>query len=413
MTATVSFLAAGMAEAYFAYFAYVAREHGDYDEVVSQDAFGDIPLFREIQKILASTKGPLNLELARQVGIAMATQGLSEPPVDESTTRAMSESVRESEVLVAGYTRMALAEPARSKLVGRTEWVNETLRGFEWLFEHAANRFTGELTRVGGESENTNPMQAAIGQVAPLLLGIQIGTLVGNLARESLGRYDVPIPRQDEPGLLFLAPNIDAAARDYALDADVLRRWVALQEVSRHVVVTAVAWMQPYFRSLLTELIDAIEIDASDLEQRLMELQTKGAEMLEEGMRLEQSIPIVQTERHRRALDRFHAFISLFEGYAAHAAAAVTPQIIGDDARIEEGMARYRAAVSEGRASLEGMLGVAVDRATVASGRTFCAGVEKLQSLAFLNRAWAAPDNLPTLDEIKDPFAWIDRVEEA
>jgi uncharacterized protein (DUF2342 family) len=36
--------------------------------------------------------------------------------------------------------------------------------------------------------------------------------------------------------------------------------------------------------------------------------------------------------------------------------------------------------------------------------------VVKLRGIASLNRIWEAPDNLPTLDEIKDPFAWMERV---
>jgi uncharacterized protein (DUF2342 family) len=41
---------------------------------------------------------------------------------------------------------------------------------------------------------------------------------------------------------------------------------------------------------------------------------------------------------------------------------------------------------------------------------TFCAAIVKLQGIEKLNLMWAAPDNLPTLDEVRDPFAWIERV---
>jgi uncharacterized protein (DUF2342 family) len=36
--------------------------------------------------------------------------------------------------------------------------------------------------------------------------------------------------------------------------------------------------------------------------------------------------------------------------------------------------------------------------------------VVKLKGIAALNKVWDAPDNLPSLDEIRDPFAWMERV---
>jgi uncharacterized protein (DUF2342 family) len=53
---------------------------------------------------------------------------------------------------------------------------------------------------------------------------------------------------------------------------------------------------------------------------------------------------------------------------------------------------------------------VEFDRKLETSGSTFCAAIVSLKDIETLNRVWEAPDNLPTLDEIKDPFAWIERV---
>jgi putative hydrolase len=377
---------------------------------MSQQPFGDIPLFREIQKILAAGEGPINFEIARQVATAVATQGVSEQPASPAAGRLLSEAVRAAEVVVSGYTRLPLAEPIQSRSIERGAWVASTLNAWRWLLTHTAERFTGELAKLGPEQAEADPLSATIGQVAPLLLGIQAGTLVGHLARESLGRYDLPIPRDDDGRLFLVEANVPQVAADYALDPSELRKWLALHDVARHLIITSVTWASSYWRSLLVELIEAIEIDPSGLEQRLIELQATGAEMLDEGMRVEQTIPIAPTERHSRALDRLRAFMSVFEGYAASACSAVAPEVIGETARIDEGMARHAASASEGRTMLQGLLGINIDKTVVTSGETFCAAVTKLEGLSSLNLVWAAPDNLPTIDEIKDPFAWIERV---
>jgi putative hydrolase len=254
-------------------------------------------------------------------------------------------------------------------------------------------------------------MEAAMGQVAPLLLGLQTGTLIGSLAQEALGRHDLPIPRDDDGRLVFVEPNIQQVTSEYGFDAQEFRRWLALHEAARHLVFTVHPWVARYARSLLSDLVDAIEIDTGELERRLMELQTKGIEALQEGLGgSEQSVPITQTERHARALDRFRGFVAVSHGYARHAAEAVSQEMLGSPVRIDEAMTRRRAVPSEGQRLLATILGISLDRELDAAGATFCAAVVQLKGLPALNRLWEAPDNLPSLPEVKDPFQWMERV---
>ena len=59
---------------------------------------------------------------------------------------------------------------------------------------------------------------------------------------------------------------------------------------------------------------------------------------------------------------------------------------------------------------LNSMLGWNPDPSLQQSGTTFCNAIVELHGMAVLNQVWAAPDNLPSYDEIKDPFAWMERV---
>ena len=388
------------------------------DGTMSQQPFGDIPLFRELQKLLSSSSGPINTEVARQVGGAVATQAGAEPPPTSEIGQSFGDAVRNAEVLLSGYTRLTLEEPLRSELVNRTWWVNSTLEAWKWLLEKLAERFTGELGKMGGElggmpgmegEGSGNPMAAAMGQVGPLLLGLQAGQLLGGLSTETLTRYYHPIPRDDAGQLFFVLANIDVVARDYGFEEGAFRKWLATQEAARHLVMSSVPWLQRYARSLLIDLVDSIELDVGDLERRMMDLQTKGMEALAENTPAD-ALPVVQSERHSRALDRVRAFSALFEGYGAHAAEAVMQNVVDDGARIDEGMARHRASPSEGQAALSSILGISYDRALETKGETFCAAVVKMKGLTELNKVWEAPDNLPSSEEIKDPFQWMERV---
>jgi uncharacterized protein (DUF2342 family) len=89
------------------------------------------------------------------------------------------------------------------------------------------------------------------------------------------------------------------------------------------------------------------------------------------------------------------------------------PQVVEGAARIDEGMARHRSSPSEGQAALSSIIGVSFDRALETKGETFCAAVVKMKGLPALNSVWDAPDNLPSSEEIEDPFQWMERVLES
>lgn len=378
---------------------------------MSQEPFGDIPLFREIQRLLASGGGPVNKEIARQVAGSIVAGAGPDPAPSREEARLLAEVVHQSEALLSGYTRLSPEESLRSEPVTRAWWVASTLEAWGWLFDHLAQRWSGELGRIGSDSaEGAGPMQAAMAQITPLLMGIQVGTLIGHLGKETLGRHDVPIPRDDDGRVFVVVSNVRSVTADYGLDSNQLIRWVAMQEAARSLVAGRSPWVNKYFRGLLVELIDSIEIDVGALEQRLIELQSGGIEAVQEGLG-DASLPVVASPRHQSALQRVQAFIAVFEGYASHACKQVADGVVNDSDRVDEVMARRALSPREGESLLAGLLGLSYDRALEQAGKTFCAAIVSLKGLEVLNRVWEAPDNLPSLQEIKDPFAWMERLE--
>lgn len=376
---------------------------------MSQEPFGDIPLFRELQRLLSGSEGPLNLEIARQVAGALAAQGRMDRNASGDELRSYADAVRNAELLMSGYTRLEIDEPARSEVINRSRWASRTIDSWRWLFEALALRFGRAFGDDSNQEIESVGQQAILQQVVPLLMGLQVGTLLGHMSQEALGRYDLPIPHDDDGRLFLIIGNAEKIAEEYGFDPSEFRSWVALRETGHRLVVSSRPWVPRYLRSALLELVDSIEIDLADVERRLMDLQTKGMEALQ-GLRSDDVLPVVQTERHRGALARLQSFVTLLEGYAAHATSEVGEEVIPSVARIEEGMIRRAASPSEGKAALTSLLGLSLDRTQATAGSTFCAAVVKMKGLGALNRVWEAADNLPTTEEIRDPFQWIERV---
>jgi putative hydrolase len=375
---------------------------------MTSDPFGEIPLFRELQKLLASSGGPVNLEIAKQIARAAAGEGGTTLP-DRAWRSGFGDSVRTAELVLGGYTRLSSTEPARVEVLTRDAWAGGTLDAWGWLLEKLAERFRTTLEGPAGGLEGAPEAGPMLGQIVPLLMGLQAGTVIGALAKEAVGRYDLPLPREDAGKLFVVGQNADALIADYGFQPEAFRMWLALREVGRHLVFTSASWVERYLRSAVSDIIRTVEIDLHDLERRMREIQTGGPDALE-GLGGAGALPVVPTEQHAQALTRLQAFTAVAEGYAAHAAAAVSEQLIPGAPQIDEGMTRHTASPSEGTAALTSMLGISIDRSDQAAGITFCKAVVQLKGIDALNQLWMAPDNLPTLAEVKDPFAWMERV---
>ena len=375
---------------------------------MSTDPFGDIPLFRELQRLLAAGEGPINLEIGNQIARAISSQH-PDPAVTSQDRAAYDAGVHQAEQALSGYTRLSLDTGMQTRVITRDEWVSGAISGWRWLLEHFAARLASGLIAQGPEGE-AGPMEQVIKQIAPLLLGVQAGTLIGHYSTETLGRYDVPIPMEGDERLLFVNANAARLVEEYGFDGNRFTRWLTLRDAARHLVLHARPWTATYQRSLVIELVDSIEIDMADVERRIADIQSGGMEAIQEGMGVDAFLPVVPTERHNKAVARLQAFVAALDGYASHAAEKVAPALDAADARIDEGIARHEASPSEGKTLIQSMFGIERDRTTEAAGQTFSAAVVQLRGLPELNRLWDAADNLPTLAEIRDPFVWMERV---
>jgi len=379
---------------------------------MAQEPFSEIPFFKELQRLLGASSGPINLEIAGQIARSIAAQGGADTRPDPAIARSYADAVRNAELLIGGYTGLAIDEPARTDVLTRTSWIAHATDAWRWLLEGLATRFTDGLTGDGeqtGEASMLGGAAPVVQQIAPLLSGMQAGTLLGHLSAEVLTRYDVPIPADDDRRLYVVAANVERVATEYQSDLSEVLSWLALREVSHHIVFAVHPWVPRYFRSTFQMLIDSIEIDMEHLERRMTEFQSGRMDELA-ALPAGEVLPVIDTEQRRAALGRLRALIVIFEGYAAHCSSAVADEVVPGAARIEEAMTRRAATATDGKTVLTGILGLSLDRPLIAAAETFCAAVVKLRGVRALGEVWAAPDNLPSIAEVRDPFAWIERV---
>lgn len=394
------------------------------------DPFGDVPLFREIQRVLAASTGPVNWELARQVAIATASSAGPDLPPGDEDRRGLSETVRAAELAVAELTGLSSpSDIGTVRALRRAEWVQDAIGGLREPIDLVAAKLSTALRTLpgmpgmpglpelpesgeeGGGAETPFGGAAGLEQIlqgmGPLLMGAQVGSVLGDLAGRVLSRHDLPVP-QPTGGLAFVVTNLSAFERDWSVPPLEFRAWVALHEVA-HRFAFAGSWVRPHFVSLLRDLIEHAEVDLSGL-QRAMEQMDPGNPAAMAAALEEAGSPFgtADTAEQRLRLQRVQAFVAATEAWADHVTEVLGRRMLPAYARIDEALRRHR----EGRHSeraLERLFGIEATEEQGETARAFCSRVAEETDEPTLAAMWRSAEALPSTPELEEPTLWLAR----
>jgi putative hydrolase len=401
------------------------------------------PLFRELQRVLSASSGPVNWELARQVGIATAAWGGDDGVPSDADRAAFVEAVRIAELAVADLTKLPMpADLVEVQVVRRDRWVDVNIEVLGEVIDPVAAKLATALEGVGGGdafgpgagpgplpgigfgppggpagSDETGDESAAdaqaqmfrqlMGTLGPLLMGAQVGTVLGTMAQRVLGQYDLALPRRSG-ALLFVLPNIARFESDWSLPPGEFRAYVALHEVA-HRFEFAQAWVRPHFLGLVRDLVDHADVDVASLQQRFEGLDPSNPDAMREAMESAGSMFDAPTDPEQRLrLARLQAFMAATEGHADHVMKTIGAGMLASFDRIEEALKRHR----EGRGSegaLEQLLGLQVTVEQYHLGEEFCARIVEVTDEATLSRMWGSAGSLPSMPELEEPTLWLSR----
>jgi len=385
----------------------------------------------EVMRMLQSD-GPVNWELARRTALPAALDGEpADPAVSPEDHSQLAELVRAAQTLVVAETGLTATFGAPLRTIGRTEWAELHLEALAPVLEALAKRFreaiVAEAAAEDDESEPSPPEADAAGlfgmpmgagamsglaaMLAPVLLGVQAGSMVGYLARHALGRYDLPLPTSDPPNLCFVVANLDRFEAAWSLSREDLRFVVALHEVVR-AAERSVPWLQPRLVALAVEYVSAYELDAGALESQLGGFDpTDPASMSGIAEHPEALLGAMRSPAQLETLGRIQAVTAVLEGYAELVVEGIGERLVGSYRQVHEALRRHRVERGEAGRFIEGLLGVALDRSHYEQGQAFCRGVVERAGLDGLSRIWEHESRLPTPAELDAPGLWLARID--
>jgi putative hydrolase len=383
-------------------------------------ALSQIPLFRELQRLLMAQTGPVNWEIAGQIGQAVSQMGGPGPLPSRGDFSAYEEACRLAELQVSQLTGM---EPpgsiTRIELVDRTAWANANLDALRPLVNRLAKGLQGSLgselgsqlgsqlgDQFGAEAAAGMQMGAVFGVLGPLILGLEMGFLVGFLSRQVLGQYDLCLPRGDLGRVWFVEPNIAELRAELELDSRQFQMYLALHEVTHQLQFSAMPWVREHFTAKVERFIDAAEIDPSEAVSRLQSLGDP-----EQLSRLlshpEELLPMLVTPAQQGLASEIETLMAVIEGYVDWIMEQIASDMLTEFGKIREGLNRRRVERSSVDRLLEGLLGIDLKPAQYRLGGRF---VQAVAAAGALPKLWQSPASLPSPLELAEPTKWLARV---
>ncbi len=386
------------------------------DDAVPRNPFEGMPFFADMMRAMAA-QGPLNWDLARQFA-ALGARGDDPDPDPSPSDRIEWNRLAEiADMRVKETIGDAVGSAAPEVLtVSRAAWAHRTLGDMRPVFDELA----GALSRGASvdQVEENDPLAAMLGNltsmIAPAMIGMSIGSMVGALARHAFGQYDLPLPRPSSRELLVVDSSVTRFADDWSIPRDDLRMWVLVHELASHAVLSTPSAVTGLSASV-TAHVAAFRPDPSAIMERLGDLDptdpsalARAQEVLGDPMTVLGAIRSPEQERLAPVLD---ARVAAFQGYVDWIVDTVSDKLLGAASPIAEAVRRRRLEYGHDAMLIERLLGLTLSRAQLQRGRLFVDGVLERDGAGALARMLTDPENLPTPNEIDAPGLWLARLE--
>ena len=395
--------------------------------------FEGMPMFGDLSRML-SGQGPLNWEAARQFALLSATadpgdgaaggvpgmMGMmggggvvpAEPNIDPA--------VRIKYVELASIARMHVGDvmglevpDVEPSVVTRQQWATDTLEAYRPLFTDLATSL-GAQDDADAASDPMMQMMAGLSKMmAPAMMGMAVGSMVGNLARRAFGVYDLPIPRAT-PALVLVPPTIDAFATEWEITEDEMRLWVLAHELAG-LTLFSVPHVAEHLSTLVRRHVGAFRPDPAALTDKLGGLEMEGSDPMAAMQGLfgdpELLLGAVRSEEQLAMEPALDAAVATVIGVIDWVVDAVAARIIGGDAlQIAEAVRRRRTETSPDDRFVERLLGIRLGAEQTARGKAFVQGVVDRAGENGLAPLFSDPEAVPTPNEIEAPGLWLARV---
>ena len=263
------------------------------------------------------------------------------------------------------------------------------------------------VDRQGWVSTNAKTLSTLLGDIdlkptEQRVLAWEGGAFIGLIARAVLGQYD---PFADQ--LLVVYPNLGEMSDNEGL------RWLLFHEVTHVAQFRTAPWITDEIVGVARKVLTLDRTNwARDLIKQLPEKIPELVMWLRDALEGKStSSPLFDflPPEQRDAVMRANALVTLLEGHATHITDLIAKRVLPSHEEIDRRVTQRRKRPPLMRL-LEAIAGLDMKRQQYILGHSFCREIWEHGGSEALAPAWRGPEWVPTLDELKQPTLWLDRV---
>lgn len=336
---------------------------------------------------LFNQPGPVNWKLAAEVARHLSGE---RQPVEPWASEEFRELARLAEYRLEEVAPFPVRAASDVLPLDPRSWAEKNLELYGSLVEPFS-------TSLGGEAA---PMMA---QLAPAMIGLQVGSLVGSLSVWAVAGFDAGLPPDQTGPLTLIVPNIEALDVP-GVDPREVHLWVVANEVAFR-AVCEVPWIHDRLAELVADYAAATSIDPTKLSGLMLGGTDPAAieKAIEDAGGIDGLIGGEEAEVPRAELE---AFLGTMTGcarlLARRAVAEMCPNFDKISATRDEGREEITASPTIGVGP--------VPPEVTQLGDEFNQEVERRYGNDALSILWSDPSRMPSATELRDPTAWAARV---
>lgn len=379
-------------------------------------------LLGDLLKMLGSQAGAQS-DMARQMAISVASESGEQANVDPIERIKFEELSKILAFHIDDFGAIPHPEGLRRgvEVVTKVEWAAQTVADwdpFANLFkEHTAIEAESgsredAVTKSSEQDSLAQMIQNLSKMVGPSMVAMQMGSMIGHLARVAFGSFEIPVPRSSSSVPMLISRNIDAFASEWELPQDQVRLWATLRDLVTSAIVSSPK-ISKHLGDLFTSHIRASNASLKNVQERLSQLDLSDPEALQSA--LSDPSGIFSSDGYNAAqlkiLEEISITIAVIEGLAHNAATVIGGRLLGNIASIDEAFMRRRIERSEGERLSEQFFGIEISRSALEKGQGFVAGVIDRAGESGIGPIWERDGTFPTMNELEAPGLWLARLE--
>ncbi len=345
---------------------------------------------------MAAAESPIDWRRAEQIATRIADRHADHPAAAAIDVSAMVSRLEDQIESTTGLR--SLSGPASVGVIDRPAWIRANISSFQHLLEPLVEQWSAKLpTGLAGSIS---------GQIA----GAELGALLGWMSSRVLGQYDLLVGRDDlDDAVYMVGPNLAGLEKRFGFEPVEFRTWVLLHELTHRAQFTGVPWMREHFTELVNtsirfanpdprRIVDALRESLTDRDRARQQVRDTGV------------FGLIATPEQMVVIQQIAGLMSLLEGHGDVTMSRAVGDLVPSAPRFAAVLsARRRRSNPLSRLMLR-LTGIEGKLNQYAAGERFIEAIEAQGGPRAVDVCWRAPANLPSLEEIRNPQLWLDRV---